>query len=318
MKFIKQNKSNLKKMQRLTGLRSNEFDILVKRIDVLWEQAEKKRLNEREDRKRKIGGGRRYRLATMSAKVAAVLIYYRLYVTQEVLSIMFDIDQSTASRLLKKLLPLIEQAADPKLKTFLSDVQKQVIKQRSGWEEVVKKYPELIETATDATEQLCYRSKDYTIQEQFYSGKTKQHAIKYQITRAFHSGLILDVSDSYHGKMHDKAIIDHEKTVEKLPKETIKRFDSGYQGLQKQYPDQNVIVPIKKPKGGTLSDEAKAYNRQNSKRRVGVEHSFARIKSFKICDLRFRQAFENHNQTVRNVAALVNLTLELRTSLTVK
>jgi hypothetical protein len=319
MKFNDHCKINLKELQKLikiTGLRAEAFNILVSNMREPWEESEKKRL-EREERKRKVGGGRPDKLIDLRVKVAVTLVYYRQYFTQSVLAFMFRVNQSTMSRMIERMLPLIEKAADPKLKTYLSEAKEDMESPKYGtWEEAIAAHPELKDVSIDATEQPCYRSQDYKTQEAHYSGKTKMHAIKYQATVSSDSGKILDISKTYNGKMHDKKIIDEEKTVEKLPKKTKKRADAGYTGIAKEHPDSNIILPIKKPKGGKLSEEAKQYNKENSKIRVKVENAFAFIKKFRICQLLFRQPLKIHNQIVRNVAALCNLQLEVRLSLT--
>lgn len=161
---------------------------------------------------------------------------------------------------------------------------------------------------TDATEQKCYRSKNYEKQKLFYSGKAKKHTIKTQITVASFgcSGRILDVSKSYPGSTHDKTIIDIEKTPLKFPEKTPQRFDSGYQGVHKDYSSYYIIIPVKKPKGGELIDLEKEYNTAHSRRRVRSEHAIAKVKKFKMFSGLFRQPLKAYNQEFRNIAALIN------------
>ena len=60
------------------------------------------------------------------------------------------------------------------------------------------------------------------------------------------AGKILDISGTYPGNVHDKKVIDQEKTVQKFPEKTCQRFDSGYQGVPRENPNYYAITPIKK------------------------------------------------------------------------
>jgi hypothetical protein len=232
------------------------------------------------------------------------------YMTQELLGILVGLDQSNISRLIRRMMPLIEEAADPELKTHLAQVTENCSKIAS-LDELYKQYPQLRNVATDATEQPCYRSEKYAIQKEHYSGKSKQHAIKVQISVAM-GGRILDVSHSYPGTMHDKTMFDAEKTVQKFDKRVPHRLDAGYQGVKTENPDYYIIGAIKKPKGRDLTDLEKELNRAHSKRRIIMEHAISRIKKFKICGSTFRQPLNVHNQAYRNVIAILNFRLAQR------
>jgi len=295
-------------LQRIIGVKPKLLDLLVEKVAPLWEKAEEERLSKR-SRKRNIGGGNKYKLETVRNLVLVVLFYYKQYPIQELLGALCNLHQSNISRLLKKMLPLIEAAADPELKTFLSKVKEDVTRERiTNLGDLLKKYPELKNAAGDVTEGEVFRSQNYETQKKFYSGKAKQHTIKTQTTVA-DSQKILDISESYPGSVHDKKIIDTEKTIEKIPEQVPQRFDLGYQGIKNEYPNHNIILPIKKPKGGELSSAEKEFNKTNSALRVIVENTFARLKKFRILSHRFRQPLDVYNQTFRNVGALLNFKL---------
>ena len=85
--------------------------------------------------------------------------------TQEFVGLLVGLDQSNVSRLLKKLLLLIEQAADPELNLYLQKAKEEYEKipanqKVNNWDTFLKKYPDLREVSTDSTEQECYRSSD--------------------------------------------------------------------------------------------------------------------------------------------------------------
>jgi hypothetical protein len=56
--------------------------------------------------------------------------------------------------------------------------------------------------------------------------------------------------------------------------------DLGFLGIQKEY--ENIEIPHKKPRGGSLSEEQKQENREKSRRRVRCENAFAGVKRYGI------------------------------------
>ena len=246
----------------------------------------------------------------LQQKILTVLLYYKLYLTQEFLGMVVDLDQANISRLLKKMLPLIEKTADPELMTYFSNIQEAhaAAEKTNDWATFFEKYPELKDVSTDATEQQCYRSEDYDTQQKHYSGKKKRHMLKTQISVA-PSGRILDISKSYPGSVHDKTVIDQEETIKKFPAKTCLRFDSGYQGVKDDNIDHYIVLPTKKPKGKELSALAKEHNQVNNKRRVIVEHVYSRLKKFKILDSLYRGPIQTYNQIFRSIATILNFRL---------
>jgi hypothetical protein len=308
MKFLDKITRNEARFQRYIGLSFKQLDLLTQRLEATWNKAEFARLN-RKGRTREVGGGHPYKLKQTRDKIIAALLYYKQYITQELLGDLIEVDQANISRLLKKMLPLIEEAADPALKIYLAQAKDDCQNRIGTLRELYERHPDLRDVSTDANEQQCFRSQNYEIQKKYYSGKSKQHTIKTQISVTVR-GRILDVSKSYPGSIHDKKIIDEEKTIEKFDKRVPHRFDSGYQGIKKEHPDHYLILPAKKPKGRELLPIEKEHNRANSKRRIIAEHTFARIQKFRICATTFRQPLSAHNQTFRNIVALLNFKLE--------
>jgi DDE superfamily endonuclease len=172
MKFLKKAIKNEEKFQRIFGLRAQQLKTLVVTLTPIWEKAEHERLA-RSDRKREIGAGHPYALPTLEEKVCTVLLYYKLYPTQEVLGIIVGIDQSAVSRLLKRMLPLIEQAADHSLKTYLAQAKKDLEENKiKSINELFERYPDLIEKIPD---HVPHRF------DSGYQGVKKEHPEKYLI-----------------------------------------------------------------------------------------------------------------------------------------
>jgi len=290
---------------RIFGLKLDKFLVLVERIMVLWDQKELLRLNNKK-RMRAVGGGRKYKLERIEEKVLLILIFYRHNVTHEMLGAIFGLDASNVTRLINKMLPIFEQAADPLLKTYLQQA-KEYSEKVSTPVEFFSKYPDLKTLIVDATEQRQNRPKDEVKRKNAYSGKKKIFANKTQII-VNKKTRILDVSNNYPGSVHDKKIFDLEKTVEKIPSQSILLGDLGYLGVPKEHSSRKVLLPNKKAKGQKeLPTEQRRFNKEHSGKRIVVEHAIGKMKIFRVCSGVYRGKEEKYNQTIRNIAALVNL-----------
>ncbi len=103
------------------------------------------------------------------------------------------------------------------------------------------------------------------------------------------------------------------QSIKGIPlKQTIKCLvDKGYQGIQKFH--ANSQVPQKKPRKGTLSDEAKKRNRELAKQRVIGEHVHRKLKIFKILADRYRNRRKRFGLRFNLIAGLYNYELRLAT-----
>jgi DDE superfamily endonuclease/Helix-turn-helix of DDE superfamily endonuclease len=306
MKFLNQLTKNLQRYQRLIGLTPKLIQELAKKAELYWNEAEQKRKIGK-PRHRAIGGGRTYKLLSIEHKLIAVLIYYKTYITQELLGLIIDLDQSNVSRLLSKMNSIIEKIADPELATYLS-MTKLAERHINNWEDFIKQYPDLKDVSTDATEQRVYRSVNHEQQKEYFSGKKKQHSAKTQISVSSR-GRIIHVSKTYPGSVHDKRITDEEQIGDLFPQLTLHTLDSGYQGIVEEYPKHHIMIPIKKKKGQELSADDKKYNTGLSRIRVKVENGLSRIKKFRILSYLYRGPISCYNQIFRNIVALVNFRL---------
>ena len=261
---------------RLTGLTVEKFDPLLEQLLPIFEKAEKKRLS-RPNRQRAMGGGRRYALE-LGETLVMVLMYYRLYVTHALLGVLFDVSESTVSRRIGQIEPLLAQIF------------------RMPTRRIELAEEELIELFVDATEQEIERPKKG--QKAWYSGKKKRHTIKHQVV-VDQTGKIRAVSRAHKGKVHDKKIYDRERV--RMPPGVSKTGDKGDQGAQ------GMHTPIKKPPGGTLTKEQKQHNRTLAQRRMVVEHTLRKMKIFRILSYRFRTPRKRHTLIFKNVAGVHNV-----------
>lgn len=299
--------NNPKKLVRLTGLNPSQFYLLVERMRPLWNEAELKRLSYPK-RKRKIGAGRKYHLKTIEDKLILILMWYRTYAVFEILSLIFGFDSTNIGRLISKLTPIVEKAADPNLLFALKNINKRRKKIKT-WTEFIEKYPDIVEVIIDSTEQKRRRPGSKKKQKNFYSGKKHQHSFKTQIT-VDKKGRIINVSRSYQGRVHDKTILVKEKTLDKIPFEIKKILDKGHQKIDKEYPNHEIILPFKRNRWKSgLTRSEKIKNTKQSKRRIIVEHIFSRVKKYKILSDTYRSKEKDYNKHFRNIAALCNFIL---------
>ena len=101
----------------------------------MWKAAERKRLTSR-TRQRVVGGDGQYKLKCFKDKFLVPLMYYRLYVTYELLSWMFGVDVSNLNRLVHRLEPVLAKYLNPQPPTPLK-------RRLRNWEEFQQAYPEL-------------------------------------------------------------------------------------------------------------------------------------------------------------------------------
>src|SRR6202044_4021497 len=89
-----------------TGLSVAEFDQLLAQVAPVYE-ADQHYRHQRADRLRQLGAGRPFALA-LPERLLMGLMYLRLYVSQNLLAYLFDLDQSNVSRELHdRLLPIL-------------------------------------------------------------------------------------------------------------------------------------------------------------------------------------------------------------------
>jgi hypothetical protein len=90
--------------------------------------------------------------------------------------------------------------------------------------------------------------------------------------------LLLFLSDTYEGSVHDKPIAD--ATPYPLPDGSELIDDLGFLGYE--LPGVQHTRPVKKPKGKELTPEQKAHNRDVARRRIVAEHVISSVKRCRI------------------------------------
>ena len=129
----------------------------------------------------------------------------------------------------------------------------------------------------DGTERRIPRPKDAVAQKRCYSGKKKGHTGK-NILLINAVLTILFLSDTTAGSVHDTRIADG--TPYPRPSGSTLLQDLGFLAFTLAGVDR--ITPFKKPRGGALTDEQKAFNQQLARRRVRIEHVNSSVKRGRI------------------------------------
>ncbi len=267
---------------RLSGIRLEDFDDLVKKTHPLWLKSEHKRLS-RKERKRAIGAGRKYEL-DFEAQLLMCLVYYRTYTTHVFLGLVFNVSSPTVCRVNRAMTKLLaSHFRMPERKVRLTEEEK----------------VELLYLMVDGTERPVHRPQKPGRRKKTYSGKKKRHTSVHQIVTD-NNKRIAAVGSAQEGRKHDKKIYD-ESRLEKPP-DLMGLGDLAYQGTACE-------TPIKKPKKKEVSKEEKKYNRWFAGLRIGVEHAIGRMKKFRIfADIHRNNGLQN--MIAKNVGALANINLK--------
>lgn len=288
----------------MTGLRVNEFDALVNDIAQMYGEADHKRLS-RPTRQRAIGGGHPHELSFRD-QVLLVVIWLRMYPIHEVLGFLFGISDSTVSRIISRVLPILEQAGKDSMR--MPDPGKKRHRQLA---DVLKDTPELV-VIIDTFEQRVQRPLKRSEADTYYSGKKKQHTLKSQVIVNEESGEIVDVAESVRGPTADLTVLKQSEVMDRLPKGVGTIGDLAYVGIKDLHPQGLGATPRRKPRSKERPIEDIAYNQAFASRRIKVENSIGRMRRYQCLSQTDRNHRQLHTERSRAVAGLVNRQLRSR------
>jgi len=287
-----------------TGLEVSEFDSLYERVKPDYKESERERLS-RPNRKREMGGGGKFKLS-LRDRLLMLLVYYSLYATFTLVGFLFELDQGNVYRDIRYLEPLVRRSVPIPKKVH------KLTRRLRTMEEVEELFPGF-KAFIDATEQEIPRPKNALKRKTHYSGKKTRHTVKTQLT-VNSKGLIVHKTNHARWRRHDYDIF--KRNHPSLPEKVTPVVDSGYQGIQNDFPGLNPIIPYKRrskgrghrgEKGDELTPEQKGFNRELSKVRVVVEHTISRVKKFNIFGQEFRNRLKRYDVMTDIVSGLVNL-----------
>ncbi len=252
----------------LTGLTPAEFTNLLLTFEACWFEHLK-----RPNRQRKIGGGRKGIAPEVKDKLFYILFFYKVYPTFDVMSFLHDCNRSNALRRKAAFEPILEKSLGKKL----------VLPQRQikSVKEFFTAFPEAKEVFVDGAERPRQRPKNRTKQKAHYTGKKKRHTDK-NLIMTDKDRRIGYLSQTVPGAVHDYALFKTTMLPDHIPKGIKVHTDSGFQGIKSDYPDLNVSIPKKKPKGKELNGYQRGWNKRRSSKRVVVEHGIGGAKRLRI------------------------------------
>ena len=144
-------------------------------------------------------------------------------------------------------------------------------------------------------------------QERHYSGKKKRHTTKNQIIIDEETTKIINIYNSV-ATTHDFQMLKDSNIITSLNELGISgKFDSGYQGVQKEL--EHASIPYKKSKYHELTTEEKEYNKNLSSQRVKIEHTNRTIKIFRIMKETYRNHQKRYDTKLKIMCTIYNMNL---------
>lgn len=297
-----------KHFQSFTGVTIAQFGEILNALRPIYGELEKERL-ERPDRKRKIGGGRRFALS-LEDRLLLTLMYFRLYTSYTLLGYLFDLDGSNVGREINhRMLPaLLSVLPVPMQDELLSghDEPPQLGggKRIKTLKKLLEAHPEIKEVWVDATENPIPRPKEKTARKLYYSGKKGEHTIKSQLLTT--RKLILHASGNLPGKVSDNTVLAGSGIMHSIPEDVQVNLDRGYEGAEERYPNNKIYKPKRAQRNHPLTLFEKLYNHIINKTRILVEHVIGRLKKFRIMSELYRNRRSAHADYLAVVAGLIN------------
>ena len=152
-----------------------------------------------------------------------------------------------------------------------------------------------------------FQYKGLKKQKKSYSGKKKTHTFKVQAIIHYKTQKILSLCTDL-GSVHDFEVF--KRNLNQIPADAFILADKGYQGIYAVYSDS--LLPLKAKRRCKLDPELRIYNQEINKRRIGIEHVFGRLKTFKILAKRYRNRGKRLGLRFNLIAGIYNLELSTK------
>lgn len=304
----------------ITGMSLSEFTRLMPEFKQAFSLLEKERktLTVRfgSERIRSIGGGKKF-AHQLEDQLLMLLLYYRLYLTQEFMTLLFKHESKSAISRNIKLMRAVCEAVLPvpeKMRRKILELAKREQERRKkrigNLEDFREAYPELT-FLIDGVEQEKRKPKDKEKRKSDYSGKKKKHTRK-QIVTATPSGIIIDQSPSVGGRPHDFKVFkeDNEKRAVLDEFREVRATvygDSGFCGMEEMDLPVESRVIKRGRRNHPLTFEERKTNRLRASIRIPIEHTLSRRKKYRIASEVYRNRDEDYDSAMNIVGGLVNL-----------
>lgn len=144
-----------------------------------------------------------------------------------------------------------------------------------------------LEFMIDDPDRSMNQTKDKDQQQDYYSGKNKRHTVT-NLVITQRRGKVMFLSDTYCGRVHDKAICDGEEY--EFPDGSMSWQDTGFQGFAPL--GFTIKQPKKKPRNQSLGEVDKQH----------IEHHIDGIKRCNIVTHKFRNRTDYFVDDVMEIA----------------
>jgi hypothetical protein len=304
----------------VTGMHLHTFEKLLPQFQKAFLRLEAERkgktIRTGADRQRAAGAGRAFN-NDLANRTLMLLVYYRLYLTQEFMTLLFKAaNKSVICRNIQQMRSIIEAVLPTPERArqrifWLAKAEHERRQKRIGSiDEFREAYPELT-FIIDGVEQPKRKPKQKPKRKSDYSGKKKRHTRKQLIT-ATPNGIIVDQSPSVGGRGHDfQAFKDDHARRGVLNEFAALRAslygDSGFQGMAEMGLPLEVRLIERARRNHPLKRDQKKLNHLRASTRVKIEHTISRRKKYRIASEEYRNRDEDYDQAMNIVGGLVNL-----------
>lgn len=247
-------------MYHTTGFTRDEIDELCARVHAA---------NEAADESEKIAWPPILGLFT---SVVVTLTYLRRNRIQAEIGECYGVSQSTVSRAVTALTPLLGAAL-------------------AGYVPVAEDLSTRVQYIVDGTLLPCW---SWASHPQLYSGKHQRTGMNVQVACTL-TGDLAWISDPIAGNRHDTYCLHESGVLAEQPGNWM--GDKGYVGNE-------MLTPIKKPAHRDLLDWEKEFNKQVNKIRYVIEQVIANFKTWRIMHTDYRRPLDTFTQTISTVIAL--------------
>ena len=235
-------------MKALTGLTIIEFEALVITFTLVLQKYQATR---KPNRKRAAGGGRKHTLKTAAERLFFILFYLKCYPTMDLAGFFFGVDKSRIQRWVKELWPLLEETLGRELVLPARKI--------NSVEEFIAQFPAVKDVFIDATERPVQRPQKNKAENAHFSGRKGRHTKK-SLLVSDEEGQILILPPTKPGRRNDYFRFKQSGIGDILPPDVAAWVDLGFVGIEKDYPNLEVVIPpILTGNRTSIMDESRNY-----------------------------------------------------------
>ena len=286
-----------------TGIARRRLAKLIVELAEPWTGQQESRLRERRgrDRLRAAGAGPNHEL-TFTDRVIVTLVCLRFQLPHAALALFYRVDRATITRAVGEIRPLLAARG-------FAVPGKPGLRLRTLADVFAYAAAEGVELRIDGTEVQVRRPQaGRPGRRAFVSGKKKQNTIK-PTAISDGRGRLLWLGAIRPGRMHDVTALRTEGIEDLLRRHpsVTADVDSGYQGLARDFPGQITAPPKKPGKDATSGQvtEREAARKQQSSRRICIEHAIAEPKQWRTLQ-RYTGRREYFHDTALAIGGLVS------------